>query len=320
MFDRMNSAGSSGLSLLSGMVDPHQHPFRTRNHAVACPLILVLMLPLLCIGCAGTTTSSGDSPDRVDEGKRVFADDGGGQWGGNQENAPAVGEAVYTIRLMDVPEGLERQPDVAIASVSDVVGPGVRVIQPDPERPPMLVVGRFADPMSEASIAAQRRVRAIEVNGQKPFMGAVMVREKDPSPSNERLARFDLRNVKSLFGDEAVYTLQIGIYAREDDRRPSRDDLASFRKSAEEAVEALRRAGEQAFFYHGPSSSTVTVGIFDEDDIDLTVVPEIESPRLQAVRARHPHNLLNGAGVRERRVGSDTQVLQASRLVSIPSR
>mgnify|MGYP001800145380 CR=1 FL=1 len=205
------------------------------------------MLPLLCVGCASTTTPSGDDPEFEEEGRRVFADDAGGQRV-SSDAAPVDGEAVYTIRLMDVPEGLERQPDVAIASVSDVVGPGVRVIRPDTSRPPMLVLGKFADPMSEAAIAAQRRVRAIEVNGQQPFMGAVMVREKDPRPSDERLARFDLRNAKSLFGADAVYTLQIGIYGREDNKRPTRDDLASFRKSAARAVAALRRAGEQSFF------------------------------------------------------------------------
>ena len=256
----------------------------------------------------------------VDEGKRVFADDAGGQWSANNAEPPGEGEAVYTIRLMDVPPGLERQPEVAIASVADAVGPGVRVIRPDPDRSPMLVVGRFADPLSESASAAQKRVRAIEVNGMKPFMGAVMVRERDPRPKDERLTRFDLRNAKSLFGDDAMYTLQIGIYAREDNRRPTREDLASFRESAESAVEALRRAGDPAFFYHGPSSSMVRVGIFDEDDIDLTVVPEIESPRLKAARAAHPHNLLNGAGVRERRRGGGREGLQASRLVAIPDR
>lgn len=250
----------------------------------------------------------------------MFADEEPGQWASEKASSPVAGEAVYTIRLLDVPPGLERQPEVAIASIADAVGPGVRMIRPDPDRPPMLVVGRFADPLSADAMAAQRRVRAIEVNGAKPFIGAVMVRERDPSPSNDRLARFDLRNAKSLFGEEAVYTLQIGIYAREDNQRPSREDLASFRRSAESAVEALRRAGEPAFFYHGPSSSMVTVGVFDEDDIDLTVVPEIVSPRLRAMQAAHPHNLLNGAGVNERRRGSKAMRLQASRLVSIPSR
>ena len=225
---------------------------------------------------------------------------------------------MYTIRLMDVPPQLERQPDIAIAGMVETVGPGVRVIRPDPDRPPMLVYGKFADPRSEAASKEMRRIREITVNEQTPFAGVVMVRERDPRPSNDRIARFDLRNARSLFGDEAVYTLQIGIYAREDNRRPSREDLASFRKSAESAVEALRRAGEAAFFYHGPSSSMVTVGVFAEDDIDLTVAPEIESRRLREVRSRHPYNLLNGAGVRERRRGGGAESLQASRLVLIP--
>jgi hypothetical protein len=233
-------------------------------------------------------------------------------------DAPDRTEAVYTIRLADVPPELTGRPEIAIAGMSDVVGPGVRVIRPDPDRPPMLVYGQYADPLSETARTDAQRIRELVVDGRKPFAGSVLVRESDPKPTSERLARFDLRNAKDLFGPDAVYTLQIGIYAREDNRRPTREDLASFRTSAEQAVEALRREGEQAYFYHGPSGSMVTVGIFSEDDIDLTVVPEIESPRLREVRQRHPHNLLNGLGVRERRAGSTEETLQASRLVLIP--
>ena len=291
---------------------------RNQKGIMIIPPALVVLFSLLCSGCGSTTTSGSNDDPRLEEGRRLFEDDGSAGFGGSAE--PKAGEAIYTIRLIDVPPELVSNPEVAVASLADTVGPGVRVIRPDPERPPMLVLGRFADPLSDEAVAAQRRVRAIEVNGQKPFMGAVMVRERGPAPGNDRLARFDLRNAKNLHGDDAFYTLQIGIYTRTDNQRPSRSDLASFRKSAEDAVEALRRAGEPAFFYHGPSSSMITVGLFDEDDIDLTVVPEIESPRLQAVRRRHPHNLLNGSGVRERRRGGGAETLQASRLVLIPER
>jgi len=246
----------------------------------------------------------------------VFADDPAPQ--ADVEAAPAPGEAVYAIRLADVPRELVARPEIAVASLEETVGQGVRVIRPDPDRPPMLVYGRYADPLSARARADAQRIRDLVVDGKRPFAGAVLVRESDPTPTTGRLARYDLRNAKKLFGADAVYTLQIGVYAREDDRRPTREDLASFRSSAEQAVEDLRRAGDQAFFYHGPNGSMVTVGVFSEDDIDLTVVPEIESPRLREVRARHPHNLLNGLGVRETRRGSDEETLQASRLVLIP--
>jgi hypothetical protein len=234
------------------------------------------------------------------------------------EPAPAPGEAVYAIRLADVPRELVSRPEIAIAGVAHAVGEGVRVIRPDPARPPMLVYGRYADPLSERARADAQRIRGIEVDGKTPFAGAVLVRESDPTPTTGRLARYDLRNARKLFGADAVYTLQIGVYAREDNRRPTREDLASFRRSAEQAVEALRREGDQAFFYHGPNGSMVTIGVFSEDDIDLTVVPEIESPRLRVARSRHPHNLLNGLGVRETRRGGGDEAMQASRLVLIP--
>lgn len=292
-------------------------PIRIRMLVGYIPLICVLMLPLLCFGCSSTTTSGGSTADLRDEARGVFADDDSGVRP-DSDAEPGAGEAVYAIRLMDVPEALIRQPEVAVAGVSAEVGPGVRAIRPDPDRPPMIVYGRYADPMSPRAREDAQRIRAIEVDGRLPFAGAVLVRESDPKPTSSRLARYDLRNAKNLFGDEAFYTLQIGVYGREDGRAPSREDLQSFRESAEEAVEALRRAGDEAFFYHGNRSSMVTVGVFGPDDLDATVVPEIESGRLRAVRAKHPHNLLNGLGVKEKRRGSKEGSMQASRLVVIP--
>ena len=78
---------------------------------------------------------------------------------------------------------------------------------------------------------------------------------------------FDLATVKARRGTKKpLYTLQIAVYGRPDNTDATKEDLAQFRKSAEEAVVQLRREGEQAYYYHGPNRSMVTVGIFSEDD------------------------------------------------------
>ena len=231
------------------------------------------------------------------------------------------GAAIYTIRLMDVPQALAGRPDLAVAQVINVVGPGVRVIRPDPSAPAVLVYGQYSGPLSERARTDTRRIRDIVVDGNYPFAAVAMMKESDPKPSSGRLSRFDLRNVKNLLGDSVLYTLQIGIYTRDDNATPSRQDLASFRKSAEEAVEQLRREETAAFFYHGPTGSMVTVGTFSDDDLDTTVVPPLESARLSKARADHPYNLLNGRGLRESRRGArGSERLQPSRLVLIPKK
>ena len=309
MFDRINRDGLSGPHPVSGNRGPDLNPIKNRLSYRGIAPFLVVTSALLCIGCSSTTTPGSADEEIRTEGRLVFE--------GGAGDADPTG-TIYTIRLADVPPALESRPELAIASVEEAVGAGVRVIRPDPSRPSMLVYGRYHDPLSERARADSKRIRGITVDEQAPFALAVMVKESDPRPSSGRLSRFDLRNVKGLLGDEAMYTLQIGVYTRDDTARPSRNDLAKFRESAEDAVEQLRRDGVEAFFYHGPTGSMVTVGTFNDGDLDTTVVPPIESTSLRQARAENPHNLLNGRGVRQTRRGGSDQSLQPSRLVLVP--
>jgi len=312
MFDRIIAGGLSGPHPVSGNASPGMNPFIYRKSIIGITPILVVISALLCFGCSNTTTSGGLSDEIREEGERLFADDG---------DHFDPGAAIYTIRLMDVPQALAGRPDLAVAQVINVVGPGVRVIRPDPSAPAVLVYGQYSGPLSERARTDTRRIRDIVVDGNYPFAAVAMMKESDPKPSSGRLSRFDLRNVKNLLGDSVLYTLQIGIYTRDDNATPSRQDLASFRKSAEEAVEQLRREETAAFFYHGPTGSMVTVGTFSDDDLDTTVVPPLESARLSKARADHPYNLLNGRGLRESRRGArGSERLQPSRLVLIPKK
>ncbi|MFG0305943.1 MAG: hypothetical protein ACF8Q5_06980 [Phycisphaerales bacterium JB040] len=187
-----------------------------------------------------------------------------------------------------------------------------------------LAHGGYTDPQSSQARQDLQRIRSYALTDKpdapRPYAAAFMA-----PPSPEDLAgsnpNYDLRNVKERFGPDAIYTLQIGIYGSTDRRAPSAEELEAIRRAAEEAVIALRREGEQAFYYHAPSRSTVTVGVYGEDDHDPTTYPRYESARLRAARERHPLNLLNGQGIN--RIVRDAQgnrvrKPQPSFIVAIP--
>lgn len=186
----------------------------------------------------------------------------------------------------------------------------------------VLAFGKYAGPDDPRAAADLRRVQTLIIDGQRPFADALL-----SPPSPDRLAgsipQFDLRNAKKYYGSSALYTLQVGIYGPADDKRPTAQELAECRKTAEQAAAQLRREGELAFYYHGPERSTVTVGIFGTADYDPVNSPGFESLPLREARKRHPLNLLNGKGIRERVRGvpaNDPKAwrMQPSSLVAVP--
>jgi hypothetical protein len=194
-------------------------------------------------------------------------------------------------------------------------------------RGPTTVVafGRYGDPQSQQAQADLRHVRSVEavIDGEpsRPFEFAFLAPPLDIPGSQPE---FDLRNAQRIHGRWAMYTLQVGIYRREDAKASSAAEIAEFRRLAEEAVLTLRREGEQAFYYHGPASSTVTIGLFSVEDFDPQL--RLESPRLRTLRQRYPNNLLNGAGIKRRMTVTDqrgrqvrTERLDPSMLVAVPS-
>ncbi len=162
-------------------------------------------------------------------------------------------------------------------------------------------------------------VRRLEIDGERPYAGAIIAPPAVGEVVGSR-PEWDLRNAKARYPN-AVYTLQIGLYGRLDGSRPGPEELAEYRRAAEDAVAQLRAAGEAAFYYHGPTSSTVTVGMFDETDHDPRKGGRGESARLRQARERHPYNLLNGKGIKQRLRdvnGRPVEILQRSFLVSVP--
>jgi len=182
----------------------------------------------------------------------------------------------------------------------------------------VVAYGSYEDPEDPRAQADLKRIQEMEVGGGTPFSLAVL--SPPPDSAEGSLPQFDLRNVTESFGPDALYTLQVAIYTRNDDERPSRQELEEFRRKAEQAVLQLRAEGEKAFYYHGPFSSTVTIGVFGPDDFEEDgnpFTPPKQSERLKAARERHPYNLVNGQGVRDK--GPDgKERMQPSGLVAIP--
>lgn len=189
----------------------------------------------------------------------------------------------------------------------------------------VIAYGQYADPMSKEAQADLSTVHNIEVtiNGAKvkPFVGAFLA---PPAEIKGSIPEYDLRNARKNTGDWVLYTLQIGVYGRGDNQPATGAELDEFRRTAEKAVVDLRRQGEQAFYYHGPHYSSVTVGVFGKDDFDSET--KVESPALHALRQRYPYNLQNGMGIKQRMKVTNpkngavvkAETLQPSRLMMVP--
>lgn len=171
------------------------------------------------------------------------------------------------------------------------------------------------DPEAQADL---QRLRATVVDGTRPYAGAMLAPPILEQASTGRNSQWDLAAVKSTQGPEALYTLQVGMYGRTDGAEASARDVAEFRASAEKAVAEMRGRGEEAYYFHSPQRSTVTIGVFGQADYDPLNLPGYRSPALQRAWDAYPHNLFNGQAIREKVPGVEDTRLQPSLLVAIP--
>ncbi len=274
------------------------------------PNIVCIAAFLAIGGCSGTTRDT-DSPTLNEYGEQaqsVLSPDSGGKAAGGE----------WSIVLSRVASGRADHAEMMLGTIQQQGGLGSAYID---ERSNGVVIayGHYTgsdDPRAKSEL---KRVRAMTLNGGTPFAGAYLAppSRTDLQGSN---AEFDLRNVKSRVGENAVYTLQIGVYGSDNLSTPTAGELAEFRRAAELAVVNLRAENVEAFYYHGASRSMVTVGVFSRDDYDATVTPAIESSPLRDARKRFPHNTLNGMGIRETVMTEQgrTKRMQRSQLVEIP--
>lgn len=181
-----------------------------------------------------------------------------------------------------------------------------------------IAFGRYDGPESPEAQRELKRIQEMSFNGLRPYWIAYIAPPYKGVMIGSR-PEYNLLGAKARFGSNALYTLQVAAYGRDDLAHPTEEDLAEARKKAEEAAAILRQEGEAAFYYHGDRLSMVTIGVFDSSDFDPQA-PGVQSARLREARERHPYNLYNGQGIRVRVRGSDKWQMQRSTLVSIPEK
>lgn len=105
--------------------------------------------------------------------------------------------------------------------------------------------------------------------------------------SKGSLADYDLLNVQK----KGHYTLMLGYY--------DQDYGSDYRKAAEQAAAALRVDGYEAYFYHGPNLSQVTIGVFGPEVVQQVkrgnqITFEIVDEKVLALQQLFPKYLANG--------------------------
>lgn len=229
--------------------------------------------------------------------------------------SPQQGASTWTISLASVSDPMSGRE--LLAQVRDKAGlPEARLEKRGAGY--VIAYGRYRDPAMPEARADLQRVRAIVVEGELPFTQASLLAPA-AADSATTFDEFDLRTVKLRLGKEqAIYTLQVNAYGRADRGKPTPAELKEFRSTAEEAVKKLRADGDEAYYYHGPNMSIITIGVFGPGDYDERKPIVSDSPRLKAAREKFPNSLLNGMGVRLRSSGQAEGTLQRSQLVTIP--
>jgi hypothetical protein len=183
--------------------------------------------------------------------------------------------------------------------VDDMKIPGVWVWEGEGRA--VVYRGRYPNPLIDDAARDLRQTRLIQVDGKRLFEDAdVMPVGAGTSAS---IVEMDLKR------HSGKHTLQIAVY----------DDAfgPDFRNAAERAATELRKQGNEAYFYHGPNRSLVTVGLFDRADRDSVNGVEGYGERARLLQQKFPYNLVNGLTIKERRNGKELGE-QPSFLVEVP--
>lgn len=281
----------------------------------------LLLIPLLFSGLQ-SCANSGERPQRdpaavnLDEGPAVFGKFGAAPGDATGDPSKAPEGATWTIVLATFRgQGHAAAAAAALPKIRAYSGLTAAFVETRGQDASLVGLGRFVEPGSSAALAELRRVRAIAGSGTdgagaKPFEGAFFAPPAGAAAgASGARPEYNLTRAREQHGKGAFVTLQVGVYERTDLGATSAQDLAEIRAAAEQAAAQLRREGEEAYYYHGPRRSMVTIGAFPEED-----VTQKRSPAAAALRKRHPYNLLNGQGYKS---GSSGQV-RASEFVRVP--
>ncbi|MEZ6189824.1 MAG: hypothetical protein R3C45_00860 [Phycisphaerales bacterium] len=150
--------------------------------------------------------------------------------------------------------------------------------------------GRFANASDKGIRPALEKIQKIELDGERAFEKAQLV----PLVGQGRVIAdpFDLRQFSGY------YSLQIGFY----------DEAAGtdFRDIAEQAVRTLREEGHEAYYYHGPFRSIITIGVFTYDQAFVSAGNvDTYAPHIRELQKIFPFNLGNGSTINQKENGVD---------------
>lgn len=172
-----------------------------------------------------------------------------------------------------------------------------------------LAAGPIDDPESRNAQAMLEQVRKARIDGIEPYQNVSFA---SSVPGGRKV--YDPLNLRAHPG---MYTLQIGFY---DDRFQG-----DRRAAAEKAVHVLRKQGTQAYYYHGPFRSMVTVGLFTHDEafvmkksrLSPGAMVQAYSPEIHKLEKKFPYNLGDGVTLIETKDGKKLGA-QHSSLVRVP--
>lgn len=173
----------------------------------------------------------------------------------------------------------------------------------------MLYAGHYPSPQDKQARTDLDQWQRLRASGKVTLPAAMLVpiTPVAGAPGTAGPSDLDLRSAAA----RGLYTLQIGFY--EDAQGKSED----YKKAAEQAATALRKDGYQAYYYHGPNRSMITIGVFGPEALtDKGNGEVVYADEVLALQRRFPYNLANGETIRETRAGKTTE--QPSFLVRIP--
>lgn len=157
-----------------------------------------------------------------------------------------------------------------------------------------IVIGRFEGPEEKSAQAELKRVKAIEREGRRPFVGAMLVRTSTEDAS-ATMKPHDIRNLRAKFPSvRPLYTLQVAAWSTFGEKGV---DYAPMRAAAERYCGELRAKGREAWFHHDEDKETsiVTVGHFNRTAYDARST--LFSPEVEDLMRQYPAHLTNGEPV-----------------------
>lgn len=320
-----NSLHNMTLQQITKLGPEHNfHSFHTLIRK-PCALLIGLMMTLVMpfqTGCGSTAgRAPSDPPNQASdanlkaEGETLFRPLGKrGQQGSSSPGTPlnpdgasggANGSSIdyWSIVVATVPPSPSQVDQEALAKELldkiQTVGKLPNAMLQQRSRALVITSGTTYASMTDEANKEVERIQGIIVSGTFPYSRAYLAPPETLTATRQGSAAagaYDLRSVAAgRPTKERLYSLEVAVYGHADRHAPTADESARFRASAEEAVRALRAEGHEAYVYHGPNSSSVTVGVFSEADYRNAR----EGVEIAKARQLFPHVLLNGAGMRD---------------------